>query len=109
MKWQSILSCIILVMWPGKNVSAETSFTGINTLLREYIGRTTTLESLETTVLIQDRERDRYMRTSPTPNLKFKQTSRRSDATDESLLEMHSTSSNLSSPDFSRFTVSSVS
>lgn len=80
-------------MWPAGNVSPETSFTRINTL-----------ESLETTVSIEDED----MRTSPKPNLKTRHFFG-SLTIDEPLLEMHSTLFNLPNSDVSSVKVSNTS
>lgn len=80
-------------MWPAGNVSPETSFTGINTL-----------ESLETTVSVQDED----MRTSSKPDLKTRHFFGSLNI-DEPLLEMHSTLFNLPNSDVSSVKVSNTS
>ncbi|CAH0715740.1 unnamed protein product, partial [Brenthis ino] len=47
MKWHSAL-CVMMLL-SGKNARPDSAFTGINTLIREYIGRTTSSDDLQTT------------------------------------------------------------
>lgn len=46
MKWHSAL-CVMMLL-SGKNARPDSAFTGINTLIREYIGRTTSSDDLQT-------------------------------------------------------------
>ncbi|CAH2265092.1 jg9261 [Pararge aegeria aegeria] len=48
--WHSALWFVVMLIWPGKFAKSERSFTGVNTLIREYIGRTTT-EKLGATLM----------------------------------------------------------
>lgn len=50
--WNSALWCVVMLICPGKMAKSEKTFTGVNTIIREYIGRTTT-EKLRT-VLTRD-------------------------------------------------------
>ncbi|XP_046965857.1 fibroblast growth factor receptor 3-like [Vanessa cardui] len=86
MKWQSTLCCVMILVWP-ENASPDTSFTGISTILRGYIGRTTTSDDLETRTSIQDEE---LVHTSLAPDVTSSLPASL-ETRDDSVNEMHST------------------
>ena len=49
MKWHSAV-CYVVMILSGKDVRPDSAFTGINTIIREYIGRTTSSDNLETKI-----------------------------------------------------------